>query len=74
MVFTLRSAQLWARPAEAHATLTGYAIEKQRAFTAGALAAGQAALAGAAAPAVLAAAVAPAHRRVKANMRKLTGG
>lgn len=73
MVFALRSAQLWSQPADAHGKLAGYALEKQRAFTAGALAAGQAAMAGAAAPAVFAAAVAPAQRRVRANMRKLTG-
>ena len=73
-VFTLRSAQLWAQPATAHSLLADYAYEKQRAFTAGAFAAGRAAMAGAAAPAVLAAALAPAHRRVRANMRKLTKG
>jgi hypothetical protein len=73
-VFAVRSAQLWAQPAGAQAVLTGYALEKQRAFTAGAVAAGQAALAGAAGPAVLAAALAPSQRRVRANLRKLTQG
>ena len=72
VVFALRSAQLWVQPATAHSVLAGYAYEKQRAFTAGAFAAGRAAMAGAAAPAVMAAALAPAHRRVRANMRKLT--
>ena len=73
-VFTLRSLQLWAEPAEASARLTAYALEKQKAFTAGAMAAGQAALAGAAAPKVIEAALAPAHRRVRANARKLMRG
>jgi hypothetical protein len=73
-VFTLRSMQLWAEPAKATAQLTEFALEKQRAFTAGAVAAGQAAMAGADAPTVLAAALAPAHRRVRANARKLFRG
>ncbi|TCZ55955.1 hypothetical protein [Roseicella aquatilis] len=70
-VFTLRSMQLWTEPAEAQARLAAYALEKQKAFAAGAMAASQAALAGAAAPAVVAAALAPAQRRVRANARKL---
>ena len=70
-VFTLRSMQLWAEPAKAQAQLTEFALEKQRAFTAGAAAAGKAAMAGADAPAVVAAALAPARRRVRANARKL---
>ena len=73
-VFTLRSMQLWAEPAQAQAQLTAYALEKQRAFALGMAAAGKATLAGAAAPAVLAAAMAPAHRRVRANARKLITG
>jgi hypothetical protein len=73
-VFTLRSMQLWTEPAKAQAQLTAYALEKQRAFALGMAAAGKAALAGAEAPAVLAAAMAPAHRRVKANARKLITG
>lgn len=73
-VFTLRSMQLWTEPAEAQARLTAYALEKQRAFAAGAMAAGQAALAGEAATAVMAAALAPAHRRVRANAQKLMRG
>jgi hypothetical protein len=73
-VFTLRSMQLWAEPAKAQAQLAEYALEKQRAFTAGAMAAGRAAIAGAEAPAVLAAALRPAQRRVRANHRKLTRG
>ena len=70
-VFTLRSMQLWSEPATAQARLTAYALEKQKAFTAGAMAAGQAAMSGAAAPTVLEAALAPAHRRVRVNARKL---
>jgi hypothetical protein len=73
-VFTLRSMQLWAEPAKAQAQLTEFALEKQRAFTAGAVAAGKAAMAGADAPAVVAAALAPAQRRVRANARKLVRG
>jgi hypothetical protein len=73
-VFTMRSAQLWVQPAQAQAQLTAYALEKQRAFSAGAVAASQAMLAGAAAPAVMAAALAPAQRRVRANLKALTRG
>jgi gentisate 1,2-dioxygenase len=73
-VFTLRSAQLWAEPAEAQARLTGYVLEKQKAFTTGAFAAGQAVLSGAGAEAVMAAAIAPSHRRVQANLRKIIRG
>ena len=73
-VFTLRAMQLWAEPAKAQARLTAYALEKQRAFAAGAVAAGRAGLAGAAAPAILAAALAPAQRRVRANARRLAKG
>lgn len=73
-VFTLRSMRLWTEPAAAQARLAAYALEKQKAFAAGAMAASQAALAGAAAPAVIEAALAPAHRRVRANARKLMQG
>jgi hypothetical protein len=73
-VFTLRSMQLWTEPAEAQARLTGYALEKQRAFTAGAMAAGEAMLAGHMAHTVFEAAMAPAHKRVQANARKLMRG
>jgi hypothetical protein len=73
-VFTMRSVQLWTQPAQAQAQLASYALEKQRAFSAGAVAASQAMLAGAAAPAVMAAALAPAQRRVRANLRALTRG
>lgn len=73
-VFTLRSMQLWAEPAKAQARLTAYALEKQRAFAEGMAAAGRASLAGADAPAVMAAALAPAHRRVRANAKKLAKG
>jgi hypothetical protein len=74
LVFTLRSVQLWAEPAEAQTRLTAYAIEKQKAFTAGAMAAGQAVMCGAGAQAVFAAAMKPAHRRVQVNARRLMGG
>jgi hypothetical protein len=74
LVFTMRSFQLWTQPAEAQAMLTEYAFEKHRAFSAGALAAGQAMLAGAAVPAVMEAALRPAHRRVRVNHRKLMRG
>lgn len=72
MVFTLRSIELWAAPAQAQAHLTRYAIEKQRAFALGAVKAGQAALAGADPASVAAAALGPAQRRVKANVRSLS--
>jgi hypothetical protein len=71
-VFTLRSAQLWTQPAEAATALTAMAAEKQRAFAAGAFAAGQAALAGSRPDVVAAAALRPARRRVAANLRQLT--
>jgi hypothetical protein len=71
-VFTIRSAQLWAEPATAAATLAEMAAEKQRAFTAGAFAAGRAALDGARPDLVAAAALRPARRRVAANLRQLT--
>jgi hypothetical protein len=71
MVFTLRSMELWAEPTRAQAKLTEYAFEKQRAFAAGAVAASQAALAGHHPQAVVNAALRPAHRRVRANARKL---
>lgn len=71
-VFALRSAQLWTQPAEAAAALTEMAAEKQRAFAAGALAAGRAALAGSSPDVVATAALRPARRRVAANLRHLT--
>ena len=73
-VFTLRSMQLWTEPHAAQARLTGYALEKHTAFAAGAMAASQAMLAGQMVPAVMKAAMAPAHRRVQANARKLMRG
>lgn len=72
-VFTLRSLGLWAEPARAQALLTQYALEKQRAFAAGSMAAGKAALSGADPAAVVAAALRPAQRRVRVNHRSLTG-
>jgi hypothetical protein len=73
LVFSVRSLGLWMAPGEAPARLIGYALEKQRAFTAGGLAAGRAALAGAEPAGVVQAALGPARRRVRANARKLTG-
>jgi hypothetical protein len=70
-VFALRGARLWARPAEAAASLSAMAIEKQRAAAEGWVAASRAALRGADAGAVAAAALAPARRRVAANRRAL---
>lgn len=71
-VFTLRSVQLWTDPVTATAELTRMAVEKQVAFSAGALAAGKAALQGTRPDLVAAAAIAPARRRVAANLRELT--
>lgn len=73
-VFTLRSAALWMEPAKAQAQLTRFALEKQKAFATGAIEAGTAAMAGATPEAVVAAALAPSHRRVRANARKLAKG
>jgi hypothetical protein len=73
-VFALRSAALWAEPAKAQAKLTEYALEKQKAFAAGALDAGAAVMTGATPAAVAAAALAPSRRRVRANARKLAKG
>lgn len=73
-VFALRSAALWTEPAKAQAKLTEYALEKQKAFATGALDAGTAMMAGASPAAVAAAALAPSHRRVRANARKLAKG
>ncbi|HYZ34106.1 MAG TPA: hypothetical protein VE684_17680 [Crenalkalicoccus sp.] len=71
VVFTMRSLELWAEPAEAQARLAEYAMEKQQAFATAALKAGEAAMIGAAPAAVLSAAVAPVRRRVRANARAL---
>ncbi|PWS37877.1 antibiotic ABC transporter [Falsiroseomonas bella] len=71
-VFALRSAQLWTQPAEAAGALAEMAAEKHRAFAAGAVAAGRAAMAGTRPDLVAAAALRPARRRVAANLRKLT--
>lgn len=71
-VFTLRSLGLWSDPAMAQALLTEYALEKQRAFMAGSMAAGRAALSGADPARIMAAALRPAQRRVRANHRSLT--
>jgi hypothetical protein len=71
-VFALRSAQLWADPATATAALAEMAAEKQKAFAAGAIAAGRAAMLGSRPDLVAAAAIRPARRRVAANLRLLT--
>jgi hypothetical protein len=71
-VFTLRSAQLWTEPAGAATALAEMAAEKQRAFAAGAMAAGRAAMLGTRPDLVAAAALNPARRRVAANLRQLT--
>jgi hypothetical protein len=70
-VCSMRSWQLLTEPAQAQARLTEYVLEKQRAFTEGALKAGEAAMRGADGPAVMAAALRPAQRRVAANVRML---
>ena len=74
LVFTLRSAQLMARPGTAAVTLADMAMEKQLAFTQGFVDAGQAALRGEHIQAVTEAAVAPARKRVAANARALRRG
>jgi hypothetical protein len=71
-VFTLRSVQLWTEPTTAAAELTRMAAEKHEAFAAGALAAGKAAMRGTRPDLVAHAALAPARRRVAANLRQLT--
>lgn len=70
-VFALRSAALLSKPDSAGAELTRMALEKQRAFTEGWIAAGQAAIRGENPAAVMAAAAHPARRRVSANLRSL---
>jgi hypothetical protein len=73
-VFTLRSMGIWSDPLRAQALLVEFAVEKQRAFAAGTVAAGRAALTGADPSAVMAAALRPAHRRLRANHRALMRG
>lgn len=70
-VFTLRSMGMWTDPVRAQMLLAEYAMEKQRAFTAGSMAAGRAAMAGADPARVMAAALRPAQRRVTANHKAL---
>ena len=74
LVFTVRTAQMWADPMQAQSQMTGFVVEKQRAFAQGAMAAQRATFAGGDGVAVLAAAIAPAERRVRMNARKLTWG
>lgn len=71
-VFTLRSLQLASEPAQAAASLSAMALEKQRAFAEGWVAASKAAMRGADAGVVAAAALGPARRRVAANHKALT--
>jgi len=71
-VFALRSAQLWTEPVGAASALAEMAAEKQRAFAAGALAAGRAALQGTRPDLIAAAALGPSRRRVAANLKALT--
>jgi hypothetical protein len=71
-VFALRSAQLWTEPAGAATALAHMAAKKRRAFAAGALAAGRAALLGTRPDLVAAAVFSPARRRVASNYRRLT--
>lgn len=71
-VFALRSAQLWTEPAGAATALADMVTEKQRAFTAGAMAAGRAAMLGTRPDLVAAAAFSPTRRRVASNYRRLT--
>ena len=73
-VFALRSMGLANNPSTAAAELNRMAAEKGRAFAAGWLAAGQAAMRGADPAAVMAAAVRPSRRRVSANLRALRRG
>ena len=70
-VFSVRGAQLWLEPATAATKLVAMAAEKQRAAVDGWAAAGQAVLRGADAAGVVDAAMAPARRRVAANVKAL---
>jgi len=70
VVFMTRGTRLLADP-QAGKTLAGMVAEKQKAFVDGAFAAGKAALRGASPARVQAAALAPARRRVRANLAKL---
>jgi hypothetical protein len=70
-VFALRSARLWTEPATAAGSLAKMALEKQKAFADGMMAAGRAAIRGADAHGVAAAALRPARRRVSANVKAL---
>ncbi|MBP0443528.1 hypothetical protein J8J14_01940 [Roseomonas sp. SSH11] len=70
-VFTLRSLDLMARPDSSGAELARMAIEKQKAFADGWIAAGHAAMRGESPAAVMEAAAKPARRRVSANLRTL---
>lgn len=71
-VFALRSWGLTQNPAEASFRLSEMAIEKQRAFAEGAVAAWWAVMLGSRPDIVADAALRPARRRVSANHRSLT--
>jgi hypothetical protein len=71
-VFAMRSWGLAGNPATMSARLSEMAIEKQRAFAEGAVAAWQAVLLGSRPDVVAEAALRPSRRRVSANHRKLT--
>lgn len=70
MVFLTCGAKLFSDP-QAGTTLQGMITEKQKAFTDGAMAAGRAAMTGASPQRIAAAGMAPARKRVRANMAKL---
>lgn len=73
-VFLMHSARLWADPAKASARLAALGVEKQKAFTEGAIKASAAALRGAKPDTIAKALMAPARRRVRANARKIREG
>ncbi|MCK8785058.1 hypothetical protein M0638_11750 [Roseomonas sp. NAR14] len=72
LVFTVRGMRLWTEPLAAQPqALADLALEKQRAFADGWLAAGMAAMRGAGPADIAAAALDPARRRVALNARRL---
>jgi hypothetical protein len=73
-VFMMHSARLLADPGRARARLAALGAEKQKAFAAGAIKAGAAALRGAKPASIAKAAMAPARRRVRVNARKIFKG
>ncbi|HEY4254489.1 MAG TPA: hypothetical protein VGM87_25025 [Roseomonas sp.] len=73
-VFALRSWDLTQNPGQASFRLSEMVIEKQRAFTEGAVAAWWAVMLGSRPDVVADAALRPARRRVSANHRRLMRG